>query len=458
MNYRTKTKRRVSLAFLTAALGVLSLAAVALADTLNVNDLSVTGDATKTVGQTGTAKFSLTAANGDGKNGCNATGQADAVTFNVSSSNTAAVTLDASTVTIIGCGTDFTVGYNAVGVGDATISASYASGGGSGVQQASAYNVSDTLVVHVGAAQGQNHKPVVDTAAADANGTEGDTLSSSGKFTDEDGDTMTLTADETEGTFTDNGDGTWSWSLPTNDDVAGGTITVTADDGNGGTETDSFEYSAANADPQIGTLTFGGNCQASLSFSISDVGTADTHSGTIDWGDGSSEPFTGSSVSNLSHTYGHVGSYTVLVDAEDDDGGQAQQQSGQATVEPSLSAVQQPINASGTRSSFKNGSTIPVKVKVLDCDGTAISGAGYSRPTIKVEKLDSVGNPVNEAVISSTSAADTGNQMRWDAGGNQFIYNLATKSLGGEGTYRLTVTPGGDYTGGAQLVTFDVKK
>src|SRR5215203_1007690 len=80
-----------------------------------------------------------------------------------------------------------------------------------------------------------NQSPTVKTEAADALGTEGDTLTTSGAFEDLDGDPLTLSADNgTVGTFTPGASGTWTWSLPTNDDVASGTITVTANDGKGG--------------------------------------------------------------------------------------------------------------------------------------------------------------------------------------------------------------------------------
>jgi hypothetical protein len=136
-----------------------------------------------------------------------------------------------------------------------------------------------------------NNAPTVSTAAEDTNGIEGNTLSANGAFSDADGDTLSLDADEIEGTFTDNGDGTWSWELATTDDVAGGTITVTADDGNGGTVTDDFTYSAANADP---SATFNAPDQAdegsNFTLSLDDVqdpGSADTHQYNFDCGDGS---------------------------------------------------------------------------------------------------------------------------------------------------------------------------
>ena len=129
-----------------------------------------------------------------------------------------------------------------------------------------------------------NDPPVLTTAAPDANGTEGDTLATAGRFSDVDaGDSLTVTANNTKGTFTDNGDGTWSWSFATMDNVAVATITVTARDASGATASDSFDYSAVNAPP---TATFvsptsvneGATFQLSLT-NAQDRSSADTLAG-----------------------------------------------------------------------------------------------------------------------------------------------------------------------------------
>jgi uncharacterized protein YjbI with pentapeptide repeats len=78
--------------------------------------------------------------------------------------------------------------------------------------------------------------------APDATGTTGSVLSTSGKFDDTNGDPLTLTADNTVGTFTDNGDGSWSWSYTPSQANAATPITVTASDGKGSTATDTFNY------------------------------------------------------------------------------------------------------------------------------------------------------------------------------------------------------------------------
>ena len=95
--------------------------------------------------------------------------------------------------------------------------------------------------------------------------------------------------------------------------------------------------------------------------------------------------------------------------------------------------ILQPINADGS-STFKMGSTIPVKVKLTGPNQTcqnALIAVGVS----KTSDL-SIGG-VDEA--SSTSGADTGFYMRYDATEGLYIYNLATKPLApqGSGTWLL---------------------
>ncbi len=110
--------------------------------------------------------------------------------------------------------------------------------------------------------------------------------------------------------------------------------------------------------------------------------------------------------------------------------------------------IQQPINGTGTRSSFKIGSTIPVKLEIVDCSGNLISGLTL---TAGLVKLDSSAVPTNETVLASVP--DVGQTMRANGPGG-YIYNLSTKrsqlcstlapcTSGGDltaGSYRLTIT------------------
>jgi Bacterial Ig domain len=94
-----------------------------------------------------------------------------------------------------------------------------------------------------------NRPPVVSAHAADATGDHGDTLTTHGAFTDPDGDPLLITGSGA-GDVTDNGDGTWSWRYVPPDD-GGGSVSVTASDGKGGTATDVFSWTAVNAPPVV---------------------------------------------------------------------------------------------------------------------------------------------------------------------------------------------------------------
>ncbi len=76
---------------------------------------------------------------------------------------------------------------------------------------------------------------------------EGTTLTNSGNYGDVPADTVSLSA--SEGTLVDNGNGTWSWSLPTNDNVPAHLVTITAQDEDGGLTTVTFTVEATNVAP-----------------------------------------------------------------------------------------------------------------------------------------------------------------------------------------------------------------
>lgn len=297
-----------------------------------------------------------------------------------------------------------------------------------------------------------SYAPAVGTEPSDANGTEGDTLSVSGSFTDEDGNsTLTVTADDaTNGTFVDNGDGTWSWSLETTDDVTSGTVIVTASDEEHANAIQSFTYSAANADPVVTevTQTREGACQVTLGATFTDAGSADTHTTSVVWADGSD--------AGLWRTFTAAGSYDATVSVTDDDGGVGSKDVTDIRAYNTPSAIMQPINSTGSRSGFKIGSTIPVKITVTGCDGGVVDTL---TPAVHLVQGDTTPDAaVNEPVI--TEVATNGKLMRWSD--SQYIYNLSTKlsqftgAALTQGTYTVSVS---DPTFAAPVkAAFDLRK
>jgi len=327
---------------------------------------------------------------------------------------------------------------------------------------------SDAAFDGLGDACDSNSFPaVVGTAAVDANGTEGDKLVVTGSFTDADPiKTFDITADNgTVGTFTaNNATGSWRWELQTTDDVASASISVTAGDGQHTPATDVFSYSAVNANPvltssaaRVSGSANGSDCTVEVDSSWTDVGSADTHNLTINWGDGTSYNPVGnelSAVNDVTHTYASAGSYTGSITVTDDDAGSDLDALGfKANNVPS--SILAPINITGTRSSFKQGSTVPVKITVTGCDGQQATNL---TPVVNLTQGDAVADvPLNETTV--TEAATNGKVMRWST--DKYIYNLSTKlsqHTGGvlSGTYTVSV---GDPTFARSVnATFDVKR
>jgi hypothetical protein len=176
-----------------------------------------------------------------------------------------------------------------------------------------------------------------DAAANDANVTvdEGQSATSGGTFGDRGADTVTLSA--SIGTIVDNGNGTWSWSFATNDGPAQSqTVTITARDSDGEESTATFQLTVNNIAPSVGAISAPvapvALTQATISASapFTDPGTADTHTATWSWGDGSQSAATisptadGGFLATGSHTFAAPGVYTLKLTVTDDDGGSSE--------------------------------------------------------------------------------------------------------------------------------------
>ncbi|MDX1409086.1 MAG: Ig-like domain-containing protein, partial [Saprospiraceae bacterium] len=172
-----------------------------------------------------------------------------------------------------------------------------------------------------------NDSPLVAADEASVTVDEGTTASNSGTISDAEGDPVILAA--SEGAVTDNGDGTWSWSFATIDGPSDSqTVTVTADDGQGGISQAQFSLTVNNVSPAIEFIALPADPVSindqpiSVGVSFSDPGTADIHEVAWDWGDGTTDSL--SSAPNpvtYTHTYTETGVYLISVTVADDDGG-----------------------------------------------------------------------------------------------------------------------------------------
>ncbi len=155
---------------------------------------------------------------------------------------------------------------------------------------------------------------------------------------DPDGDPLTFSWDL-------NGDGdfgdatgmtpTLTWAelaeLGIDDDRQGIQVTVRVDDGNGGTDDGSALLNVENVAPgitgfQSTALSCGGHGgkEVSVSATFTDAGLLDTHTATVDWGDGTVTSGVvveadGSGSVAAQHAYASGGIYTVTMTLEDDD-------------------------------------------------------------------------------------------------------------------------------------------
>jgi hypothetical protein len=168
----------------------------------------------------------------------------------------------------------------------------------------------------------------------------------------------------------------------------------------------------------------------SLDFSFTDPGTNDTHDASIDWGDNSTDTAIDSAVSpeeNVEHTYNGPGPYTITATVTDDDGGDDTADNGASPLSfhYNMSGILSPFNATTPYSTFKVGSTIPVKVQITDCAGTPVQGLSPKVGT-NLQNPTTPSDAINEAV-TSTNQPDIGNTMRYSDG--IYIFNLSTKNV-----------------------------
>jgi PKD repeat protein len=177
-----------------------------------------------------------------------------------------------------------------------------------------------------------NHSPVAD-AAGPYSSDEGSAIQFDGSASaDPDGDQLTYDWDF--GDDSPHGTGV-SPSHVYADNLAGGyVVTLTVRDAGNLVGTVTATAAVANVAPSVGPITapvdplaVGTSVTASASFS--DPGVLDTHTGTFDWGDGTSSSAAvtetnGSGSASGSHEYAVAGVYTVTLTVTDKDGGVGQ--------------------------------------------------------------------------------------------------------------------------------------
>jgi len=121
------------------------------------------------------------------------------------------------------------------------------------------------------------------------------------------------------------------------------------------------------------------------------------------------------------------------------------------------SGILPPINKDGSSVyNRKGGSTVPVKFRVCDGSGNSISNpaAVFAGTTGTLTMLSAVRGTVTDAVEQmTTDIPDVA--FRWDASGQQWIFNMATSNLTAGTTYGFKIKLG--YDPSSILFTIGVK-
>ena len=229
-----------------------------------------------------------------------------------------------------------------------------------------------------------NDGPTVSADEGSVTVDEGETAENIGSFADVDGDEVALSA--SVGAVTKNADGTWSWSYATTDGPdESQTVTISADDGEGGTAQAAFDLTVDNVAPSAifdapAEVDEGDAIDLSLT-TPSDPSSVDSAAGfeyAFDCGDGSGYGPYGSSDSASCPTTDD-GSRTVRGKIRDKDGGESAYQTDVeiANVAPSVVAAAGQSSDEGEAKAFELGSfsdpgaDSPWKVSVDWGDGSA---------------------------------------------------------------------------------------
>ena len=138
-----------------------------------------------------------------------------------------------------------------------------------------------------------------------------------------------------------------------------------------------------------------------------------------------------------------AGTRTFTVDATDQVGNQAVQQSRSYTVGYGVNVLFDQTKAN------KSGSTVPIKIQLADVLGRNVSAAGT---TVHAVALIQIATSASETV-NDAGNSNPDNNFRFDGG--QYVFNLKTTGLP-TGTYRLDFIAGADPT--VHSVQFQVRQ
>jgi PKD repeat protein len=277
-----------------------------------------------------------------------------------------------------------------------------------------------------------NHAPAIARANATVTVDEGQTANNNGTWSDADsGDTVTLSA--SVGTVTKSGtnaSGTWSWSFNTTDGPAQGqTVTITANDGHGGTAQTTFALTVNNVAPTAAITGAPANSPEgtaiSLGSNVTDPSSVDAAADfTRNWSvTKNGNPFASGSGASLNFTPNDNGTYVVSLSATDKDGG-----TGNDSKTITVTNVNPTATITGAPTSSPEGTAISLGSTVTD-PSSVDTAAGFTRSWSVTKN----GNPFG------SSGSGTGFSFTPDDNGTYVVTFSATDKDGGTGTDSKTI-------------------
>jgi len=304
----------------------------------------------------------------------------------------------------------------------------------------------------------RNVAPTV-TAAANQSGSEGSAVSFDlGSFSDPGADSP-WAVDVNWGdasahtTFSVTSKGALGSKSHTYADNGSYSVTVKVTDKDGGSDSKPFTATIANVGPTItsfkgtdylyGPNSFVSNGPPTSTFTtlFTDPG-ADAWSAFFTWADGNPlsqtvSPFV--SGQQVTHAFASAGCKAATVKVTDDDGGF---DTASTTVRIGTGEFLPPMTNQPVTDKLKNGQVLPVKIRVTDCNGVAVTNLA---PEIKLMKGDLTpiyDEGTDTIVPPSVSAADTTGVMRSNGDGT-YIYNMKVQLPSLNTDYTVLIYPYG---------------
>ncbi len=288
-----------------------------------------------------------------------------------------------------------------------------------------------------------NAPPVLAADQASVTFNEGDLATNTGTVTDANHDTVTLTA--SVGSVIILNDGTWFWSFQTSDGpTQSQTVTITGDDGHGGTASTSFSLVVNNVAPQIFHVGNNGPVSAGSPATISVVafdvaGANDPLSYSFDCDNNGTFEIGPQAGSSAACTFATAGSKTVNVRVTDGDGGTA-------TSSTVVTVLSQPPNCSSATASPNllwppNHKFVPITISgIVNPAGGAVTITVTS--IFQDEPVQSPGSGNTSPDATGVGTGSPSVRAERDGNGDGRVYHINFTATGASGSCTGSVTVG----------------